>query len=189
MILSGDDPEILTGNFMGDFVKGRLEGQYPPGIHTGLVLHRRIDFFAHHDQFYQQSKQRLSPYYGLYRGVLVDLFYDHLLAREWDDWSAEPFAAYLARTRRCVAAHYAVLPPRLQQLMPTIFTELLPSYGEVAGIGSALVRMSRRVQRENPLVGADVELVRHYVGLDGDFRCFMRGAREYAADFLSSMPG
>lgn len=185
MILSGDDPEVLTGNFMGDFVKGRLEGQYPPGIHKGLVLHRRIDTFAHHDPVYQQSKQRLSSHYGLYRGVLVDLFYDHLLVREWNDWSTEPFAAYLSRTRKCVDAHHELLPPRLQQLVTVIFTDLLPSYGKVEGIGSALERMARRIQRENPLAGAESELVQHYDGLAGDFRLFMPRAWQFVADYLS----
>jgi acyl carrier protein phosphodiesterase len=185
MILSSDDPQILTGNFMGDFVKGRLEDRYPPRIREGLILHRRIDSYAHHDSVYQQSKKRLSPHYGLYRGVLVDIFYDHILVREWRRWSDEPFPDYLARTRSYVDSNYAQLPPRLQQLIPIIFTELLPSYGEIAGIGCALERMARRIKRENPLGGAETELVRNYEGLSSDFERFMIGVREFAADCLA----
>ena len=95
LILSGDRPELLVGNLMGDFVKGRLEGRFSPGIRAGLELHRGIDSFAHRNEIFSESKRRIAPSFGLYRGVLVDLFYDHFLAVHWDDYANEPLPRFL----------------------------------------------------------------------------------------------
>lgn len=186
MLLSGDDDQILAGNFMGDFVKGPLTDGFSERIRQGIALHRRIDSFAGRDELFQRSRRRLDPYYGLYRGVLVDLFYDHFLVVEWNCWSEEPFEQYLARCRSIIEEQREELPERLQGLVPTIFRELLPSYGTVAGIASALERMSRRVVRENPLAGAESQLELHYEGLRADFRGFMPLVRSFAADFIAS---
>jgi len=183
--LSGDDPDILTGNLMGDFVKGRIGNDYPPRLRSGMELHRRIDSFAQNNSLFQQSRVRIDPRYGLWRGVLVDLFYDHFLAAEWGQWSPEPFDAYLVRARRMVEAHHHFLPEKMREVVPVIFEELIPSYREVEGIGKALVRMAtRRVRRPNPLAGGEVELVRQYTGLRDDFERFMPEAQRFVADFL-----
>lgn len=186
MLLSGADDQILLGNFMGDFVKGPLAGRFPERIRFGLALHRGIDSFASRDDLFQCSRRRLDPRYGLYRGVLIDLFYDHFLASEWNNWSDEPFERYLARTRSIIEHQRAELPERLQKLVPVIFEDLLPSYAEVNGIGSALERMSRRVIRRNPLAGGEAELLRHYDSLRADFHGFMPLACRFAADFVTA---
>lgn len=186
MLLSGDDDQILVGNFMGDFVKGPLAERFPERIRQGINLHRRIDSFASRAEPFQQSRRRLDPYYGLYRGVMIDLFYDHFLVAEWDNWSNEPLDRYLARSRTAIIESFEELPERLQKVVPIIFEELLPSYGEVSGIGSALERMSRRVTRSNPLAGGEVELERHYGDLRADFRRFMPLARCFAAETLAA---
>jgi acyl carrier protein phosphodiesterase len=173
LFLSGDDPEILTGNFMGDFVKGPLGEAYPPRLRQGIQLHRSIDSFARDQVHFNRSRLRLGPEFGLYRGILVDLYYDHFLALSWDDWSSEPLADYLARVRHMVEGNRALLPERLQEIVPVIFEELLPSYREPAGVGRALERMSRRVKRTNPLAGGGAELARHYEELRDDFLGFL----------------
>jgi acyl carrier protein phosphodiesterase len=185
MLLSGGDEQILVGNFMGDFVKGPLGDRFPERIRQGVTLHRRIDSFASRAELFQCSRRRLDPHYGLYRGVLVDLFYDHFLVVEWSDWSGEAFDRYLARTRLIVEQHRTELPEHMQKLVPVIFEELLPSYGEVSGIGKALQRMSRRVTRANPLAGGEAELLRNYHDLRADFRGFMPLVRRFAADFIA----
>lgn len=186
MLLSGADEQILVGNFMGDFVKGPLAERFPERIRQGVTLHRRIDSFASRDDLFQCSRRRLDPLYGLYRGVLVDLFYDHFLVAEWNSWAEEPFDRYLARTRAIIEQQLAELPERLQKLVPVIFEELLPSYAEVSGIGSALARMSRRMIRPNPLAGGEAELLLHYDDLRADFRGFMPLVRRFAADFVTA---
>jgi acyl carrier protein phosphodiesterase len=184
--LSGDDPDLLTGNLMGDFVKGRLGDIYAPGLTAGIMLHRRIDSFAQQHPVFRRSYGRIAPHYGLWRGILVDLFYDHFLSAGWDEWVDEPLTSYLARARKMVEGRHECLPERLQSLLPVIFEELLPSYCEVAGISQALERMSRRVKRDNPLASGASELTHNYADLREDFRCFLQAVREFVADFLGT---
>jgi acyl carrier protein phosphodiesterase len=185
MFLAGDDPELLVGSFMGDFVKGELGERFPKRIRQGIMLHRKTDSFARDEQHYQRSRRRIDPHYGLYRGILVDLFYDHLLVRGWGDWSAEPLEIYLQRARRVIDAHQEVMPSELQRLVPIVFEELLPSYGEVSGIGAALCRMSRRIRRNNPLAGGERELTRLYQLFQEDFIGFNREAIAFASAFIA----
>lgn len=186
LYLSGDDPEMLTGNFMGDFVKGPLGDAYPPRLRRGIELHRRIDSFAQGQPQFTRSRLRLSQEFGLYRGILVDLYYDHFLAANWSDWSREPLSDYLTRVRMVVEGNYRYLPERLQGLLPVIFEDLLPSYREAEGVGRALTRMSLRIKRANPLGGGGEEFIRHYAGLHEDFLEFLPAVRAYAADLLAS---
>lgn len=184
MYLSGNDPELLVGNFMGDFVKGPIGDEFAPHIVQGLKLHRRIDSFAQGNAHFQASRLRLDQRYGLYRGVFVDLFYDHFLAREWASWSGTPLPDYLASTLVIIDNYLHIMPTRLQELVPIIFGELLPSYAEVSGIEAALGRMSRRVRRTNPLAEGSAELTLHYEALQDDFRQFIIEARHFTSDII-----
>lgn len=183
LYLSGDDPDILTGNLMGDFVKGRIGEEYPAGLRAGMMLHRNIDSFAQNQELFRRSRNRIDRKYGLWRGVLVDLFYDHCLAREWQHYSEVPLNVYLQEARRVVELRYQFLPERMQGVLPMMFEEWLPSYGEVEGIGRVLERMACRVRRKNPLAGGESELVRNYAGLREDFCEFMPKVRELAENF------
>lgn len=186
MFLSGNDPELLVGNFMGDFVKGPLVDSYPPRIRQGLVLHRQIDSFAQRDADFRASRLRLPDCYGLYRGILVDLFYDHFLAKGWNTWSDTDLPLYLSRTRAIVETYRPFMPLSLQGFIPLMFDELLPSYSTVAGIESALRRMSGRVKRANPLAAGGGELAVHYNGLQSDFERFMFAVQKFATDMSKS---
>ena len=185
MYLSGNEPDLLTGNFMGDFVKGPLGDAYPPRIRRGLRLHRDIDSFAQRNADFQASRLRLSPDYGLYRGVLVDLFYDHFLARDWDSWSDRPFQDYLSWTRGIIDTKLTIMPRELRDFVPVIFEELLPSYKDVEGTAAALARISRRVRRPNPLAEGGKELTRHYEELKADFERFIIAAQRFAAECMN----
>ncbi len=186
MYLSGNDQELLVGNFMGDFVKGPLGDTYPSRVRQGLVLHRKIDSFAQRDRSFQASRLRLSPEYGLYRGVLVDLFYDHFLAKEWSVWSDTLLPDYISWARGIIDEHRSIMPKQLQEFVPVIFDQLLPSYPAVAGIESALHRMSRRVRRSNPLAEGGGELMRHYEELKADFERFIIAVKQFSTDIIES---
>jgi len=182
MLLSGNDDQLLLGNFMGDFVKGSLQDRFTPRVRDGVQLHRRIDSYAEQHPLFRQSRYRLAPEYGLYRGVMVDLFYDYFLVNSWLEWSAEPFDRFLARTRCVVEDNRALLPAAMQPLVAVIFDELLPSYATIDGIGQAFSRMSRRVSRPNPLQGCEAELSRHHQTLQSDFCTFTPDLCRFVAD-------
>lgn len=182
MLLSGTDEQLLLGNFMGDFVKGSLQDRFAPQVRNGVLLHRRIDSYAEQHPLFRQSRYRLAPEYGLYRGVMVDLFYDYFLVNSWHTWSAEPFDRFLARTRGVVEHHRAQLPVAMQPLVAVIFDELLPSYATIEGIGQAFSRMSRRVSRPNPLQGCEMELSRHHQALQSDFCGFTPDICRFVAE-------
>jgi len=173
LFLSGGATELLVGNLMGDFVKGRLDGRFPPGIAQGILLHREIDSFSVQNQYFLRSKRRLDQSFGHYRGVLVDLFYDHFLAANWKDYSDVPYSVLLSDAWRVLREHKEFLPDKLQHIMPFMFRDWLPSYGTVDGISATLRRMSRfRLKRPNRLGEGAKVLNRHYGGLYEDFRKF-----------------
>ncbi len=186
MYLSGHDPELLVGNFMGDFVKGPVGDAYAPQITQGLILHRKIDSFAQRNSHFQASRVRLAPHYGLYRGVFVDLFYDHFLAKEWSSRADTTLPEYITATRAIINRYVSIMPEQLQEFVPKIFDELLPSYDSISGIESALLRMSRRVRRPNPLAEGGAELTIHYEELKADFGRFIVEVQEYTAKFIAT---
>ena len=186
MLLSGDDDQLLVGNFIGDFVKGPLQGRFQPRVRQGVTLHRKIDSFADHNEHFRRSRLCLSGDYGRYRAVMVDMFYDYYLVNSWGTWSHEPFADYLARTRKVVEEHHHELPPEMHRMVPIIFEELLPSYGTIEGIGSALSRLSNRITRPNPLSGAEVELLRQHDALQTDFNAFTPEIRRFVDELVGS---
>jgi acyl carrier protein phosphodiesterase len=124
-----------------------------------------------------------------YRGVMIYLVLCSFPCYRVEPWSDEPLGDYLVRSRSIISQHHAELPERLQKLVPIIFEELLPSYGEVSGIGRALERTSLRVPRSNPLAGGEAELVRYFDDLRSDFRGFMPLVRRFAAETVAANLG
>ena len=94
LFLSKDNKNILTGNFIADAVKGSDYKIYPAEIQTGILLHRYIDTFTDAHPTTRQSKRRLNGRYNHYRGVIIDIFYDHFLAKNWHEYSAIPLDIY-----------------------------------------------------------------------------------------------
>ena len=78
--LSFNDPEILAGNMISDFVKGKKKFDYPGRIQAGIMLHRTIDTFTDNHPATKEAKQFFRPHYRLYSGAFIDVVYDHFLA-------------------------------------------------------------------------------------------------------------
>ncbi len=173
LFLSNGDPELLVGNLMGDFVKGRLDGRFPSGVQRGILLHREIDSFTGQNGHFLRSKRRLDQSFGHYRGVLVDLFYDHFLAAHWEDYADVPLSVFISEAWRVLGEHKQFLPDKLQRIMPFMFRDWMPSYSDIAGIEAVLQRMSLRLKRSNRLGEGAEALRKNYGELHGDFRNFL----------------
>lgn len=185
LYLSDPTPDCRLGNLMGDFVKGRLDGVWPEGIAGGIMQHRRVDTFAHHNEAFRRSKARIDDAYGHCKGVMVDVFYDHFLARNWGLYSPIPLEEFARNIYRLLEENFAILPPALQQVVPRMITHnWLVSYREAQTIGRVLERISSRLTRPTPLGRGIEELHRHYAGLEADCGRFLEDAKEFLLDTI-----
>jgi len=180
--LADSTDESLVGSLLGDFVKGDDHNGYSAGIRQAILIHRQIDAYSNTHPVYRRSKRRIDPAFRHTKGILVDIFYDHFLAKNWDDYAAVPLAEFTRRVYRVLEAHYDLLPPRLQSILPRMAADnWLLSYREAASIGLALAGLSRRLGRENRLHRGLEELRANYAGLKEDFRAFFPELVDYVA--------
>lgn len=141
--LSGNNEEIIVGNFMGDYVKGRNYISFSEQVKKGILIHRDIDYFTDMHEVTRQGKQRLASRYHKYAGIITDIFYDHFLASLWDSYSSIPLKDYVNRTYDLLKRNYQVLPAAIKMWFPTFLeNNWMMAYARVEGIGLVLDRMS-----------------------------------------------
>ena len=179
LFLSGPSDDCRLGNLMGDYVKGPITDAYPAGIRRGIWQHRRIDAFSHSCLPCRQSRGRIDPRFGHFRGILVDIFYDHLLAINWDRYSSQPLADFAEEIYTLLSRNQQRLPPGLKELAPRMIRKnWLLSYRDPATIGLVLERISGRFSRANPIAEGLPELLREREELAADCAAFLEAAKD-----------
>lgn len=179
--LGGDSPQQLLGSLYGDFVKGPLTGRFPAGIEAAIRLHRQIDAFTDRHPLIERARARFPAERRRTSGILLDLFFDHCLARDWADFTAEPLELFTGRVYGVLAAQRE-LPERLAFIAPRMAAQdWLGSYRDFAVLEQVIGGMSRRLSRPQLLGGAMAELERLYAPLSQDFRVFYPELQAFAA--------
>ena len=188
LYLSGDDPKIMVGNFIADFVKGKdALYKYEERIAFGIELHRSIDAFTDSHPVVRVSKKRLSAKYRHYSAVIVDMYYDHFLSRYWEEFHSVPLETYSRNVYQILENHSAVLPDQLNMLLRYMIKgNWLLGYGTVEGIGQALSGMARRTPYESKMELAAGDLRDNYEVFKSDFMNFFPELRAYAISILSN---
>ena len=143
LYLSGNDKKIITGNFIGDYVKGNNYLKYPGKIREGILLHRQIDSFTDAHPCFREVKILLRPDFGLFSGIITDLLYDHLLAANWPSFSETPLPDFTKKIYDILMLHHAYLPGRVQGFLPSLIkNRRLESYASTEGMRRTLEMMS-----------------------------------------------
>jgi acyl carrier protein phosphodiesterase len=186
--LSGDDPNIQLGNFIGDFVKGRnLVEQFGPDIAKGIELHRTIDEFTDTHPVVKQSKVRLREKYRHYAPVIIDIFYDHYLAKNWDRYHKTFLPDFADQTYAMIMSRESVLPEKVKWMMPYMIKgNWLASYARIDGIGRVLNGMSRRTPYDSKMDEAVFDLQAHYSNFEKEFFDFFPELEAHSAAFLKN---
>jgi acyl carrier protein phosphodiesterase len=173
LYLSDGSAESLLGNLLADFLKGPSSTVEDTRVREGVELHRRIDRFTDGHPVFLRSVDRFSPRRRRAAPVLVDIFYDHFLARDWDHYAPLPLHDFLESSRRRMLTRWHLLPahtqPALERLMPLHW---MARYAEIPGIGAVVDRVAKRVRMDVGIAGGVEELTGNYDGLSGDFRDF-----------------
>ena len=185
--LAGESPALVVGGVFGDWVKGPLPGTLPADLARGVALHRAIDAFAETHPAFRASRARMSVARRRYAGVLVDIFWDHLLARDWALHGEGALAPYCAGVYRQLSARRADLPASAHLALELMAREdWLQSYAGLEGIADVLARMSRRARQPNPLAGGEADFVAAAEGFERDFRAWLPDAQRFVADWLAT---
>ncbi|WP_347374561.1 acyl carrier protein phosphodiesterase [Aequorivita sp. Q41] len=171
--LSGEDESIIIGNFIADGIKGKNYQKYPPKIAKGILLHRAIDSYTDSHPTVHQSTARLHKNYSHYSGVIVDILYDHFLAKNWHKYSDQPLAEYIEDFYNLLKNNFTILPTRIQKMMPHMIADnWLLSYASVAGIGTILAQMNIRTKGVSKMNLAVAELEAYYDEFEAEFTSF-----------------
>jgi len=180
--LSGDDDFVKIGNFIADGIKGSKYKVYDIQTQKGILLHREIDTFTDGDVIVKRSKRRLNDHYNLYRGIIIDILYDHFLAKNWETYSTVPLEAYSQDFYALLLRNTEILPARIQHMMPyMIKDDWLTSYASLEGIKKVLVGMNKKTKERGEIHLAIHDLIENYSELENDFTQFFEKLRIFSA--------
>jgi acyl carrier protein phosphodiesterase len=183
--LSGDDDGITIGNFIADGIKGKRYQKYPKQIQKGILLHRAIDSYTDSHLIVKQSTKRLHENYSHYSGVIVDILYDHFLAKNWKDYHDMPLDEYVDEFYEILRNNFGVLPTRIQRMMPYMIGDnWLLNYATIAGISKILNQMNIRTKGISKMNFAVLELEEFYTEFEEEFTSFFAELIDYSKNKL-----
>ncbi len=186
--LSGENDLIKIGNFMADGIRGKQFEHFPADVQRGILLHRFIDTYTDSHDIFRTSTKRLHERYHHYAGVIVDIVYDHFLAKNWSNYSDEKLESFISRFYNSLHDNYDILTEKTQDLMPyMIGRNWLLSYRTVDGIHQILTQMDRRSKNISQMQYAVEELNEYYDEFEEEFTLFFEEIKKQAKVKLLSL--
>ena len=178
--LSGNNDLVTIGNFIADGIRGKKYVTYPKEVQIGILLHREIDTYTDAHPIVRQSTKRLHKNYSHYSSVIVDILYDHFLAKNWLQYSTIPLAIYVDRFYRLLEQHYELLPEKTQHMMPYMISgNWLLNYAHIEGIQNVLDGMNRRTNYISGMDKATRELKMYYQEFEQEFTQFFNALKQH----------
>lgn len=185
LFLSGDNEKVKIGNFIGDFVKGNQLADYDEEIQLGIRLHREIDSYTDSHPTVLSSKTRLRPTFGHYSPVIVDVFYDHFLAKNWKDFSSIDLKDYTLQFYKMIANYASIIPMEVNNMLVYMSQKnWLYNYQFIDGIDRALTGMSKRTKFDSKMEVAVASLKESYDAFESEFTNFFPELQSHAKAFM-----
>ncbi|MEQ8535395.1 MAG: ACP phosphodiesterase [Imperialibacter sp.] len=186
--LSGPERDIQLGNFIGDFVKGNQLTEFPDRIQAGIMLHRHIDTYTDTHEVVRESKLKLREGFGHYAPVIVDVFYDHFLARDWQKHHPQDLKAFTESFYALAKSRGTDLPPRASKMLSYMSADnWLYNYQFIEGIKWTLTGMSRRTSFNSNMELAHKSLEAHYASFEKEFNIFFPDLIHSSNQFLEEL--
>jgi acyl carrier protein phosphodiesterase len=180
--LSFDHPEIVTGNLISDFVKGKNKFNYPVNIQKGINLHRLIDQFTDTHEATKEAKEIFRPHYRLYSGAIMDVLYDHFLATDKTEFFTEnSLFSFSQQVYVDLDKQFQWLPPRFAAMFPHMKSHnWLFNYRSIEGTARSLEGLVRRALYLNESTTAFQLFEKHYQLFGECYRQFWAAAKPFA---------
>lgn len=186
--LSFNDPEILVGNMISDFVKGKKKFDYPPRIQQGIYLHRCIDEYTDRHAVTRQAQQYFRAAYRLYSGAFIDVIYDHYLATDENEFNDPLLRSFAQRVYNTLDTYQHWFPERFDRMYPYMRSQdWLYNYRSRQGIYNALGGLVRRAAYLSDSSEAVTIFDEHYEELAGTYRRFWPELKAYAREVYEGL--
>jgi acyl carrier protein phosphodiesterase len=183
LFLAGSHPEMILGNFIADHVKGKEILNYPETVRKGIVMHRAIDTYTDQHPVVKQSIARLRNDFHKYAGVIVDMYYDHFLSAQWDEYSHTDIHEFTKTRYDTLNSFHAILPARSARLLFYMERQnWLLSYANLDGMQQAFNGMSRRTTFISNMEFAVANLKSGYTEFGDEFRLFFPDLQSYVQE-------
>ncbi len=180
--LSFGDGKILTGNMIGDHVKGRIAlEQYPEGIKKGILLHRKIDEYTDRHPATLRARLPFREVYGLYSGAVMDTLYDHFLASDPKYFpTQQALFEFTQNVYRQLSENEAYLPPKFASYFPHMKEHnWLLGYRSLKGMERSLSGLAKRALHMPPIEKAYEIFVTNYYHLNQCYYEIIDDIREF----------
>jgi acyl carrier protein phosphodiesterase len=186
--LSFNHPEILVGNMISDFVKGKAKFTYPEPIQQGIMLHRAIDSFTDTHEATAKAKTFFRPDYRLYSGAIVDILYDHFLANDTQIFTEETLKIFTADVYQTLEQDTLHLPQNFIFLLPYMKTEdWLYHYRFKEGIFKSLRGLIRRSAFLSDYQTAMDLFQQHYTALADCYTVFFEDVKTFSQKKIAQL--
>lgn len=173
--LSFGDNEITIGNFIADSIRGNKYKHLPDRIQKGILLHREIDTYTDSHPIARTSSKRLHKNYSHYSRVIVDIFYDHFLAKNWQQYSDTPLELFVENFYDLLEANISILPDNTKRMIPYMISDnWLLNYAKMDGISRVLSGMNRRTHNKSKMNYAILDLEKDYDAFELEFTDFFK---------------
>lgn len=183
--LSGNNNLLKIGNFMADSIRGNSYLEYPNDIRNGILLHRYIDTFTDANPIYRKSKHRLHEKYGHYSGVIMDIVYDHFLAKNWNNYSNDKLEDYADEFYKLMNDNFDILTEKVQKMLPYMTDQnWLVSYASISGLEKILFQMDYRTKHRVNMQEAIVEVQKFYTEFEEEFILFFEELQNHCKEKL-----
>lgn len=158
---------------MADGIRGKKFENYHPDIQKGILMHREIDTFTDNHPIFKKSTKRLHDKYHHYSGIIVDIFYDHFLAKNWTKYSDEPLDVFVDNFYSSLKTNYDLLSERTKEIMPYMIEQnWLYNYRTTEGIARILIQMDNRIQNSSNMRFSIEDLLEFYNEFEEEFSAF-----------------
>lgn len=183
LYLSGNSDLLKIGNFMADGIRGKHFDEFPLDIKKGIALHRAIDTFTDAHPIFRKSTKKLHSRYHHYAGVIVDVFYDHFLAKNWTNYSDVNLEVFILTFYQSLEDNRPFLTERTIGLMPYMIKQnWLLSYQTVQGIDIILTQMDSRTKNKSKMRFATEELQEFYIEFEEEFTLFFEDLQKHVCE-------
>ncbi len=187
--LSFNDPEILTGNLISDFVKGKKKYEYPDKIVKGIELHRAIDEFTDTYPLNKSTAKFFKPVYGLYSAAFLDIVYDHFLAQELVDKKGQQYLLdFTSHAYEQIENHLSLLPDNFKYVFQFMRREdWLYNYQYEIGIRYSFEGLVRRAKYMTDAQPAFILFQKNYEALKMSYQTFFPELRNFSLEKFSDI--